>query len=51
MSGELSVVRKDVEHKLFAADEVRLLLIEPSSVVNTVDSKIYERTAPNDICT
>jgi len=45
--GEMFVVPKGVEHKPFAAREVKLLLIEPRGVPNTGDSG-GERTAPND---
>jgi mannose-6-phosphate isomerase-like protein (cupin superfamily) len=46
--GELFVVPRGVEHKPFAAGEVRLLLIEPRGVVNT-GSAGGERTAVNDL--
>ncbi|WP_455914146.1 cupin domain-containing protein [Pseudomonas syringae] len=46
-AGELYVVPKGVEHKPFAAQEVKLMLIEPSGVINTGDDT-NERTAPND---
>jgi mannose-6-phosphate isomerase-like protein (cupin superfamily) len=38
-AGELAVVPKGVEHKPYAAAEVKLLLIEPRGVVNTGDTK------------
>ena len=47
-SGEMFVVPKGVEHKPFAVDEVRLLLIEPRGVRNTGDV-VSERAAENDI--
>lgn len=47
-SGEMFVVPKGVEHKPFAALEVKLLLIEPSGVRNT-GNEGGQRTAPNDI--
>jgi mannose-6-phosphate isomerase-like protein (cupin superfamily) len=47
-AGEMAVVPKGVEHKPYAAREVRLLLIEPRGVVNTGDAT-SERTAENDI--
>ncbi|RQH09000.1 cupin domain-containing protein [Paraburkholderia dinghuensis] len=47
-AGEMAVVPKGVEHKPYAAREVRLLLIEPRGVVNTGE-EINERTADNDI--
>lgn len=46
--GELYVVPKGVEHKPFAEDEVKLLLIEPRGVKNTGEAG-GERTAPNDV--
>jgi mannose-6-phosphate isomerase-like protein (cupin superfamily) len=46
--GELYVVPKGVEHKPFAAREVKMLLIEPRGTANTGDEG-GERTAPNDI--
>jgi len=47
-AGEMVVVPKGVEHKPFAAREVKLLLIEPRGVVNTGDEG-GERTAQNDV--
>ncbi|WP_354682445.1 cupin domain-containing protein [Cupriavidus necator] len=47
-AGEMAVVPKGVEHKPYAASEVKLLLIEPRGVVNTGDAQ-GERTAPNDV--
>lgn len=46
--GELFVVPKGVEHKPYAASEVRLLLIEPRGTTNT-GSAGGERTARNDV--
>ena len=46
--GEMFVVPKGVEHKPFAAREVKLMLIEPKGVVNTGDAG-GERTAKNDV--
>ena len=46
--GELFVVPRGVEHKPFAAREVRLLLVEPRGTVNTGDAG-GERTAANDV--
>jgi mannose-6-phosphate isomerase-like protein (cupin superfamily) len=46
--GELYVVPRGVEHKPYAAAEVRLLLIEPCGVRNT-GQEGGERTAPNDL--
>ncbi|HXA47029.1 MAG TPA: cupin domain-containing protein [Burkholderiaceae bacterium] len=45
--GEMFVVPKGVEHKPFAENEVKLLLIEPKGVKNTGDEG-GERTAVND---
>jgi mannose-6-phosphate isomerase-like protein (cupin superfamily) len=47
--GELYVVPKGVEHKPFAAEEVKLLLIEPRGVLNTGDHEPGELTAINDV--
>jgi mannose-6-phosphate isomerase-like protein (cupin superfamily) len=47
--GEMYVVPRGVEHKPFAADEVRVMLIEPRGVVNTGDGETLERTAANDV--
>lgn len=46
--GELFVVPRGVEHKPFAASEVKLLLIEPRGILNTGHAG-GERTAPNDV--
>jgi mannose-6-phosphate isomerase-like protein (cupin superfamily) len=46
--GEMFVVPKGVEHKPFAAGEVKLMLIEPKGVVNTGDAG-GEMTAKNDV--
>jgi hypothetical protein len=48
VAGEMFVVPKGVEHKPYAENEVRLLLIEPRGVPNTGD-RGGERTAPNDL--
>jgi mannose-6-phosphate isomerase-like protein (cupin superfamily) len=45
--GEMFVVPKGVEHKPYAAGEVKLMLIEPRGVLNTGDQG-GERTAQND---
>lgn len=45
--GEMFVVPKGVEHKPFAAHEVKLLLIEPAGTLNTGNAG-GERTAPTD---
>lgn len=47
-SGELYVVPRGVEHKPYAEDEVKLLLIEPRGVLNT-GAEGGERTAINDL--
>jgi mannose-6-phosphate isomerase-like protein (cupin superfamily) len=47
-AGEMFVVPKGVEHKPYAEDEVRLLLVEPKGVLNTGD-EMGERTAENDV--
>jgi mannose-6-phosphate isomerase-like protein (cupin superfamily) len=47
-AGELYVVPKGVEHKPFAAAEVKMMLIEPKGTTNTGDAG-GERTAQNDI--
>jgi mannose-6-phosphate isomerase-like protein (cupin superfamily) len=46
--GEMFVVPKGVEHKPFAAREVKLLLIEPRGILNTGHAG-GERTAANDV--
>ncbi|EPJ47948.1 MAG: mannose-6-phosphate isomerase [Osedax symbiont Rs2] len=48
-AGEMYVVPKGGEHKPFAANEVKMLLIEPQGVLNTGDSAQSERTAINDV--
>jgi len=47
-AGEMYVVPKGVEHKPYAASEVKLLLIEPRGVPNTGDQG-GGRTARNDV--
>ena len=47
-AGEMFVVPKGVEHKPYAEEEVKLLLIEPRGVLNTGD-KGGDRTAQNDV--
>ena len=47
-AGEMFVVPKGMEHKPYAEEEVRLLLIEPRGVLNTGDAG-GERTAQNDV--
>lgn len=45
---ELYVVRKGVEHKPYAEHEVKLMLIEPTGVLNT-GAEGGDRTAQNDV--
>jgi mannose-6-phosphate isomerase-like protein (cupin superfamily) len=47
-AGEMFVVPKGVEHKPFAKNEVKLMLIEPRGVLNT-GHEGGERTARNDV--
>ncbi len=47
-AGEMYVVPKGVEHKPYAEQEVKLLLIEPRGVGNT-GHEGGERTAANDV--
>ncbi|HEY1259221.1 MAG TPA: cupin domain-containing protein [Stellaceae bacterium] len=47
-AGEMFVVPKGVEHKPYAKDEVKLLLIEPRGVLNTGDEG-GERTAASEV--
>ena len=47
-AGEMFVVPKGVEHKPYAAGEVKLLLIEPRGILNTGHAG-GERTAQNDV--
>ncbi|MBJ7309499.1 cupin domain-containing protein [Rugamonas sp. CCM 8940] len=46
--GEMFIVPKGVEHKPFAKNEVKLLLIEPRGVLNT-GSEGGERTSVSDV--
>jgi mannose-6-phosphate isomerase-like protein (cupin superfamily) len=46
--GEMYVVKKGIEHKPSAVQEVKLLLIEPRGVINTGE-ETNERTAVNDV--
>jgi len=48
-AGEMYVVPKGVEHKPYAEEEVKMLLIEPRGVLNTGDSDTSELTAQNDV--
>jgi mannose-6-phosphate isomerase-like protein (cupin superfamily) len=47
-AGEMFVVPKGVEHKPYAENEVKLLLIEPQGVLNT-GHEGGDRTAANDV--
>jgi mannose-6-phosphate isomerase-like protein (cupin superfamily) len=47
-AGEMFVVPKGVQHKPYAREEVKLLLIEPRGVANT-GHEAGERTAQNDV--
>lgn len=47
-AGEMYVVPKGVEHKTFAAQECKLLAVEPKGVVNTGDVG-GDLTAENDV--
>ncbi|MET0536084.1 MAG: cupin domain-containing protein [Steroidobacter sp.] len=47
-TGELYVVPKGVEHQPFAAQECKIMLVEPKGVVNTGESG-GGLTAPNDV--
>ena len=47
-TGEMFVVPKGVQHKPYAEQEVKLLLIEPRGVLNT-GREGGERTARNDV--
>jgi len=47
-AGELYVVPKGVQHRPFAKEECKIMLIEPRGVVNTGDVE-GELTASNDV--
>lgn len=47
-AGEMYVVPKGVEHKPYAEQEVKVLLIEPRGVLNT-GNEVGSRTAKNDV--
>ncbi|MCF6436758.1 cupin domain-containing protein [Pseudoalteromonas sp. MMG022] len=47
-AGEMYVVPKGVEHKPFAQQECKVMLVEPAGVVNTGDAG-GELTAQNDV--
>lgn len=46
--GQMAVVPQGTEHRPRANTEVKLLLIEPRGVLNTVDGVTSERTVAND---
>ena len=46
--GEMYVVKKGVEHRPYADDECKILIVEPRGVVNTGDSE-GSLTAPGDV--
>ncbi|MEO9524961.1 MAG: cupin, partial [Marinobacter alexandrii] len=46
--GEMFVVPKGIEHKPYAENEARVLLIEPRGVVNTGDES-GSKTAEDDV--
>ena len=46
--GEMYVVPKGVEHKPFAGDECKIMLVEPRGVVNTGNTE-GDLTASNDV--
>ena len=45
--GEMLVVPAGIKHKPFAEREAKIMLVEPSGVINTGDNE-GELTAPND---
>ena len=47
-AGEMYVVPRGIEHKPYAENEVKMLLIEPRGVLNTGDEG-GDRTAENDV--
>ena len=47
-TGELCVVPKGVQHRPYAKEECRIMLIEPRGVVNTGDAE-SELRASNDV--
>ncbi|MFB5676890.1 cupin domain-containing protein [Paenibacillus terreus] len=46
--GEMFIVPRGIEHKPFANEECRIMLVEPRGVVNTGEAE-SELTAANDI--
>ena len=47
-SGEMIVIRKEEQHKPFATEECKILIIEPRGVINTGESG-GDLTAENDV--
>ena len=47
-TGELYVVPKGVQHRPYAKEECKIMLIEPRGVVNTGDAE-SELTASNNV--
>ena len=47
-AGEMIIVSKSTDHKPFAKNEAKVLIIEPRDVINT-GSSIENLTAPNDV--
>ena len=45
--GEMIVVPKGIKHKPYAIEEAKIMLVEPSGVINTGDNQGH-LTAPND---
>jgi len=43
------VFNKGVQHKPYAEEEVKVMLIEPREVKNTGDAEASELTAENDV--
>jgi len=48
VKGEMFVVTKGIEHKPFAEEECKILLIEPAGTINTGDADV-ELTAENNV--
>jgi mannose-6-phosphate isomerase-like protein (cupin superfamily) len=48
VAGEMVVVPRGIEHKPFAANECKLMVVEPAGTVNTGDAG-GERTAPDGV--
>ena len=47
-AGDLHLVPKGTEHKPYAADYAELLVLEPSTTVNTGSAEGHELTAPEE---